>query len=116
MIHIPDFSLEATAIGPSSRRIVLPDPYHWAWLPQAKIPFSQEIKELVLPQLSDMNFVQDLCDEMYELFKVGHFSCAVGVAFRQKALTISFSCASNTLSSDSHQRRVGGVPILHNFL
>ena len=46
------------------------DPYHWAWLPQAKIQFSQEIKDLVLPQLSDMNFVQDLCDEMYELFKV----------------------------------------------
>ncbi|ELU06765.1 hypothetical protein CAPTEDRAFT_152761 [Capitella teleta] len=44
-------------------------PYHWAWLPQAKVPFSQEIKELVLPQLSDMNFVQDLCDELYELFK-----------------------------------------------
>ena len=47
-----------------------PDPYHWAWLPQAKIPFSQEIQDLVLPQLSDMNFVQDLCDELYELFKV----------------------------------------------
>ena len=49
--------------------IFFTDPYHWAWLPQAKIPFSQEIKDLVLPQLSDMNFVQDLCDEMYELFK-----------------------------------------------
>ena len=46
------------------------DPYHWAWLPMAKVPFSTEIKELVLPQLSDMNFVQDLCDEIYELFKV----------------------------------------------
>lgn len=46
------------------------DPYHWAWLPQAKVPFSQEIKDLVLPQLSDMNFVQELCDELYELFKV----------------------------------------------
>jgi len=44
-------------------------PYHWAWLQQAKIPFSQEIKDLILPQLSDMNFVQDLCDELYELFK-----------------------------------------------
>jgi len=44
-------------------------PYHWAWLQQAKIPFSQEISELILPQLSDMNFVQDLCDELYELFK-----------------------------------------------
>ncbi|XP_074642686.1 phosphatidylinositol 4-kinase type 2-beta-like [Tubulanus polymorphus] len=44
-------------------------PYHWAWLPIAKIPFSQEIRDLILPQLSDMNFVQDLCDELYELFK-----------------------------------------------
>lgn len=33
-------------------------PYHWAWLPQAKIPFSKQIKDLVLPLLSDMNFVQ----------------------------------------------------------
>ena len=36
----------------------------------AKVPFSAEIRDLVLPQLSDMNFVQDLCDELYELFKV----------------------------------------------
>ena len=47
------------------------DPYHWAWLQQAKTPFSEEIKDLVLPQLSDMNFVQDLCDELFELFRVG---------------------------------------------
>ena len=33
-------------------------PYHWAWLPFAKTPFSNEIKELVLPAISDMNFVQ----------------------------------------------------------
>ncbi|XP_046997740.1 phosphatidylinositol 4-kinase type 2-beta isoform X2 [Schistocerca americana] len=44
-------------------------PYHWAWLPYAKVPFSKEIRELVLPQLSDMNFVQDLCDDLYLLFK-----------------------------------------------
>ncbi|XP_033756674.1 phosphatidylinositol 4-kinase type 2-alpha-like isoform X1 [Pecten maximus] len=44
-------------------------PYHWAWLPQAKVPFSEEIRDLVLPQLSDMNFVQDLCDDLWELFK-----------------------------------------------
>ncbi|KAL3865318.1 hypothetical protein ACJMK2_006935 [Sinanodonta woodiana] len=44
-------------------------PYHWTWLPQAKVPFSDEIKELVLPQLSDMNFVQDLCDDLFELFQ-----------------------------------------------
>nr|KAG5714218.1 hypothetical protein BaRGS_018435 [Batillaria attramentaria] len=45
-------------------------PYHWAWLPQAKVPFSQEIKDQVLPLLSDMNFVQDLCDDLHELFRI----------------------------------------------
>ncbi|NWW37603.1 P4K2B kinase, partial [Panurus biarmicus] len=45
-------------------------PFHWAWLPQAKVPFSQETRDLVLPRLSDMNFVQDLCEDLYELFKV----------------------------------------------
>uniref|UniRef100_A0A8D2BQ11 Phosphatidylinositol 4-kinase type 2 n=1 Tax=Sus scrofa TaxID=9823 RepID=A0A8D2BQ11_PIG len=45
-------------------------PFHWAWLPQAKVPFSDEIRNLVLPYISDMNFVQDLCEDLYELFKV----------------------------------------------
>lgn len=44
-------------------------PYHWAWLPQAKIPFSNAIKNHVLPLLSDMNFVEELCSDLYELFK-----------------------------------------------
>ncbi|XP_023816683.1 phosphatidylinositol 4-kinase type 2-beta isoform X4 [Oryzias latipes] len=44
-------------------------PFHWAWLPQAKVAFSQETRELVLSRLSDMNFVQDLCEDLYELFK-----------------------------------------------
>lgn len=44
-------------------------PYHWAWLSQAKTPFSAETRDLVLPLLSDMNFVQDLCDDLYSLFK-----------------------------------------------
>ncbi|KAG7156975.1 phosphatidylinositol 4-kinase type 2-alpha-like isoform X1 [Homarus americanus] len=44
-------------------------PYHWAWLPWAKIAFSNEIRDLVLPLLSDMNFVQELCDDMYNLFQ-----------------------------------------------
>ena len=44
-------------------------PFHWAWLPQAKTPFSEEIKSLVLPLISDMNFVQhELCDEIQRLF------------------------------------------------
>ncbi|XP_027400002.1 phosphatidylinositol 4-kinase type 2-beta isoform X3 [Bos indicus x Bos taurus] len=45
-------------------------PFHWAWLPQAKVPFSEEIKNLVLPYISDMNFVQDLCEDLCELFKM----------------------------------------------
>uniref|UniRef100_A0A674E4E1 Phosphatidylinositol 4-kinase type 2 n=1 Tax=Salmo trutta TaxID=8032 RepID=A0A674E4E1_SALTR len=43
-------------------------PFHWACLPQAKVPFSQETRELVLSRLSDMNFVQDLCEDLYEMF------------------------------------------------
>ncbi|XP_049646838.1 phosphatidylinositol 4-kinase type 2-alpha [Suncus etruscus] len=44
-------------------------PFYWAWLPQAKIPFSQEIKDLILPKLSDPNFIKDLEEDLYELFK-----------------------------------------------
>ncbi|XP_053086942.1 phosphatidylinositol 4-kinase type 2-beta [Pangasianodon hypophthalmus] len=44
-------------------------PFHWAWLPQAKVAFSQETRDLVLSRISDMNFVQDLCEDLYELFK-----------------------------------------------
>lgn len=32
--------------------------------------FSQETRDLVLSRLSDMNFVQDLCEDLYEMFKV----------------------------------------------
>lgn len=45
-------------------------PYHWAWLSQAKLPFSDVTRELVLPQLSDQNFVQNLCSDLFQLFKV----------------------------------------------
>merc|ERR1712193_487532 len=43
-------------------------PYHWAWLPHAKVPFSQDTKNLVLEKLADMNFVQGICDELEKLF------------------------------------------------
>ena len=46
------------------------DPYHWAWLSEARSPFSTEIKNLVLSQLSDMNFVESLTMQLYELFSV----------------------------------------------
>nr|XP_060624201.1 phosphatidylinositol 4-kinase type 2-alpha [Anolis sagrei ordinatus] len=44
-------------------------PFYWAWLPQAKVPFSQEIKDLILPKITDPNFVKDLEEDLYELFK-----------------------------------------------
>ncbi|KAJ8269761.1 hypothetical protein COCON_G00123680 [Conger conger] len=44
-------------------------PFHWAWLPQAKLPISQETRDLVLPRIADMNFVQDLVEDLYEMFK-----------------------------------------------
>ncbi|XP_012859637.1 phosphatidylinositol 4-kinase type 2-alpha [Echinops telfairi] len=44
-------------------------PFYWAWLPQAKIPFSQEIKDLILPKISDPNFVKDLEEDLFDLFK-----------------------------------------------
>lgn len=53
--------------------LFLLDPFHWAWLPQAKVPFSEETRNLILPNISDMNFVQDLCEDLYELFKVNKF-------------------------------------------
>ncbi len=56
--------------------LVHADPFLWAWLPQAKVAFSQETRDLVLSRISDMNFVQDLCEDLYEMFKVS-FNSAV---------------------------------------
>jgi len=72
LIGNPKISLAAIDNGlsfpfkhPDSWRLY---PYHWAWLPYAKIPFSDRIKELVLPRLSDMNFVQEFIDDLFDLF------------------------------------------------
>lgn len=73
LVQLPEIKIAAIDNGlafpfkhPDSWRAY---PYHWAWLPQAKIPFSQHIKDLVLPLLSDLNFVEELCNDLYELFK-----------------------------------------------
>jgi phosphatidylinositol 4-kinase type 2 len=73
VVEMPEISIAAIDNGlafpfkhPDSWRAY---PYHWAWLPQAKVPFSQKIKDLVLPSLSDLNFVEDLCNDLLELFK-----------------------------------------------
>lgn len=73
LVELPEIQIAAIDNGlafpfkhPDSWRAY---PYHWAWLPQAKVPFSQDIKDLVLPLLSDLNFVEDLCNDLLELFK-----------------------------------------------
>ncbi|XP_031636728.1 phosphatidylinositol 4-kinase type 2-alpha isoform X2 [Contarinia nasturtii] len=73
MVQLPKLEIAAIDNGlafpfkhPDSWRAY---PYHWAWLSQAKIPFSNAIKNHVLPLLSDMNFVEELCSDLYELFK-----------------------------------------------
>ncbi|CAH8548046.1 unnamed protein product [Schistosoma rodhaini] len=45
-------------------------PFYWAWLPMAKEPFSDAIKEAVLPLLSDMHFINSLVRDLHNLFKI----------------------------------------------
>lgn len=73
LVHAPEIKVAAIDNGlafpykhPDSWRSYT---YHWAWLSQAKRPFSKEICNAVLPLLSDMNFVQDLCNDLQQLFK-----------------------------------------------
>ncbi|VDO06033.1 unnamed protein product [Rodentolepis nana] len=44
-------------------------PFYWAWLPMAKIPFSESICEHVLPRISDAHLVNELVRDLYKLFK-----------------------------------------------
>lgn len=73
LVQLPEINIAAIDNGlafpykhPDSWRAY---PYYWAWLPQAKVPFSRETRELILPLLGDMNFVQDLCDDLHLMFK-----------------------------------------------
>jgi len=45
-------------------------PYHWAWLPQAKIPFSSTIRNQIKPLIEDDHLVQELVDDLRKLFCV----------------------------------------------
>ena len=54
-------------------RSSLADPFYWAWLEQAKIPFSDHTCQKVLPLIDDPDFVRDLCMELRKLFLVGRF-------------------------------------------
>nr|CAH8847580.1 unnamed protein product [Trichobilharzia regenti] len=45
-------------------------PFYWAWLPMAKEPFSDLIREAVLPLLSDVHFINGLVRDLHNLFKI----------------------------------------------
>ena len=51
-----------------------------------QVPFSQETKDLLLPKVSDMNFVQDLCDDLQKLFRV----CLLNLQTGKSNIFISF--------------------------
>eukprot|EP00736_Rhodelphis_marinus_P014315 Rmarinus@m.16207 len=44
-------------------------PYSWAFLDLARVPFSQEIRDRLLPQLEDEKFADDLSHTLLQLFK-----------------------------------------------
>lgn len=45
-------------------------PYHWAWLEQAQKPFSEETIQLVMHKISDLGFVEELVDDLKEIFSM----------------------------------------------
>lgn len=61
-------------------------------MPQAKIPFSQEIKDLILPKISDPNFVKDLEEDLYELFKVSWGGAEGGLGGREAGVVLGVLC------------------------
>jgi phosphatidylinositol 4-kinase type 2 len=64
----------------------------------AQVPFSQETKELVLGKLSDMNFVQDICDDLHNLFEVSITECYPGKQLYRLVLFVTnrHSCAAES--------------------
>ncbi|KNC82135.1 hypothetical protein SARC_05573 [Sphaeroforma arctica JP610] len=44
-------------------------PYHWAWLPQARIPFSEALVAKLMPLLIDEAFVESMIERIHLTFK-----------------------------------------------
>lgn len=49
------------------------DPFGWATLKQAKEPFSDELNELLRSKLENINFVEELCCDLKQLFQVNWY-------------------------------------------
>lgn len=48
----------------------LTDPFGWVSLKQAKQPFSEETRNLLRNRLENINFIEELCNELKSLFQV----------------------------------------------
>ena len=46
------------------------DPFYWAWLPMARKPFSDRIRDLLLDKLRDDSFVTSIVEDLRVLFAV----------------------------------------------
>lgn len=57
--------------------------------------FSQETRDLVLSRLSDMNFVQDLCEDLYEMFKVQDASSPQTWTWKPSPLVVQWVCLTD---------------------
>eukprot|EP01134_Creolimax_fragrantissima_P001149 CFRG1149T1 len=44
-------------------------PYYWAWLPQAKRPFSQALVEKLMPLLVDEMHIEGMIEKIHQMFK-----------------------------------------------
>ena len=78
----------------------------------AKQPFSQEIKDLILPQLSDASFVQSLCDDLYELFKVRPSVCVCVCISVCYSYQLFFVCEFIFYFSDNNEPFDGPLSIM----
>lgn len=50
-----------------------PDPFHWAYLPMAKVPFSDDTIFIVLDKIKNDDFVESLINELKTVFKVRNY-------------------------------------------
>ena len=79
-------------------------PYHWIWLPYSKVSFSPETRDLILPLISDMNFVEDLCKELEDLFRIDS-------AFDRRMFERQMSVLRGQVLNLSHALKEGKSPL-----
>ena len=83
------------------------DPFHWAWLPLANEPFSENICLLVLEKLKSQQFVHSLVDDLRTKFSVsfregeGREEEVIRLTRNQNYTTWSLSCATESLLNSS---------------